>query len=296
MTPASLFQPRLRRLVAHGLLAFALVFLAAMPGRAEAADCSLQKLQDWIASPTMRQVADENFACLLDRIEALEKDRDALARRLARVPGGAAPAGGYDNVDGKALPGEPFHAPATFVLTGGRGGPRSLELDRRRLDEMCGDADGCLLSLGLKGLIFDGKPFEAMFSAGPCAFHLDPKQNAWALSGLCAPADLPNPSAAGTPASGGPTWGRAGDGRPFGGPASEGQVILSLGGACLIAEAQPQSRKPSGAKAHFERDTKPDLFLVTASPTWHPTGPFPSAVLPLRLGGPDFQCSLTIRD
>lgn len=274
--------------LAAGLLAAG---LAAPPGPAAAQDCAIGSLDDPISTTRLRDDSNANFACIRQRLEALEAKRAELEQRLQAVERlGAGEPGVYRNEDGRVIRDERHLAPATFVLTGDRQGrPRSLELDRARVLEMCADAEGCLITLGLSGVVVDGAPLRAMFSAGPCQFHLDGEENAWALSGLCAPAGLPGE----TGESGAPVWGRDGDARPLGGTGQAGQVILDLGGACYLAEAQPETRGPEPG---FARDTRPDLFLVTAGAGWDPVGAFPAALLPLGLGDPDFRCSLTIRD
>lgn len=281
------------RRIAAGLLtaATALVLMAAFPGAASAQDCVVRELDEVVSTTELRNDSNANFACIRRRLQALEAKREELERRLAEVERqGAGEPGVYRNENGRVIRDERHLAPATFVLTGDRQGrPRSLELDRARVLEMCADAEGCLITLGLSGVVVDGAPLRAMFSAGPCQFHLDTEENAWVLSGLCAPAGLPGASEG----SGAPVWGRDGDARPLGGTGEASQVILGFGGACYLAEAQPETRRPDSG---FARDTRPDLFLVTAGAGWDPAGAFPAALLPLGLGDPDFRCSLTIRD
>lgn len=299
MTPASEIRPGTGLSVLGALfVALAVAVPAAMPGAVRAQECALTKLSEWVSTTTRQEIADENFECLQRRIQALQEEREALNRRIERLEGGEALASSvYRNVDGRILGGEEHFGPATFVLTGDRRGrPRSLELDRARIVRMCGDSEGCLITLGLRGIIVDGDPVEAMFSTGPCAFQIDGESNAWALSGLCAATDLPAASGSGAPAEGQPAWGRDGDARPLGGAASDGRVILGFGGACFLAEAQPDTHNVSTGEARFARDTKSDLFLVTAGADWDPAGEFPAALLPRRLSDPAFQCSLTIRD
>lgn len=294
-------RPRGRTLAAaaSALLGAALLLPAAAPAQEPAEDCEIGRLADWVTPSTRFEIADENFACLQRRIEALEEERDALARRIEHLEArDTLAATVYLNRNGRVSRDERHLGPATFVLAGDRRGrPRSLELERSRIVEMCADAEGCLISLGLRGVVIDGEPVAAMFSGGPCAFHLDETENAWAVSGNCADAGLPAPTPAGAPEDGQPAWGRAGDARPFAGAAQEGRILFAFGGACLIAEAVPETRSASAAgEARFARDTSPDLFLVTAGAGWEPAGAFPAALLPLGLTHPDFECSLTVRD
>jgi hypothetical protein len=291
-------QSGLRSGVAGAILA-AILAIPEMPAAQQpAADCTVGKLSDWVTTSTQHEIADENFACLQRRIEALEQERDSLARRLGQLEDRETLAATvYLNRNGEVTRDGRHLGPATFVLTGDRRGrPRSLELDRERIAGMCGDAEGCLISLGLGGIVIGDTPVEAMFAAGPCIFHLDETENAWAVSGHCAEAGLPAPASSGVPEGGRAAWGRDGDARPMGGAMQEGRVILAFGGACLLTEAQPDTRSISADEPRFERDASPDLFLVTTGAGWAPAGPFPADLLPLGLSDPDFQCTLTIRD
>lgn len=304
MTRASRILPGRRGGAVRGLIAAALALAAAPPGPAAAQGCDVRSLGEVVSTTTMRNESNENFACIRLRLETLETERDELERRLEQVERqGAGEPGVYRKEDGRVIRDERHFAPATFELTGDRGGrPRSLELDRDRVLERCGDAEGCLLTLGLEGVVVDGAPVRAMFAAGPCHFHLDGEENDWVLSGRCPPAGLPAGAAeddgpdAGTPVPAGPVWGRDGDARPLGDTERAAQVILGFGGACYLAEAEPETRDGAAGGARLARDTRPDLFLVTAGAGWDPGGTFPAALLPLDLGDPDFRCSLTLRD
>lgn len=286
-----------RPLAARALLAAAVAVIATLPGPASAQDCTLNSLSDWVSSGSMRDVADENFDCLRQRIEALEQERDTLARRIEQLADrNTIAATVYLNRNGRISRDERHLGPATFVLNGDRRGrPKSLELDHDRMVEMCADAEGCLINLGLRGVVIDGEPVAATFSIGPCPFHLDADTNDWALSGSCVATDLPAPLTASADESG-PVWGRDGDARPLGDAGGDGQMVLGLGGACLLAESRPNTRRVPGSPPRFERDTRPDFYLVTTGERWAPDGAFPSALLPLERSQPDFQCSLVIRD
>lgn len=289
---------RIRGAAAGAILAAALGAPAALPAQEPAQDCAVGKLSDWVTTSTQREVADDNFACLQQRLEVLEQERDALVHRLEQLEDRETLAATvYLNRDGEVTRDGRHLGPATFVLTGDRRSrPRNLELDRDRIAEMCGDAEGCLISLGLKGVVIADAAVEAMFFRGPCLFHLDDDENAWAVSGHCAEAGLPAPSSAGMGEDGRPAWGRDGDARPMMGASQEGRILLGFGGACLLAESRPYTRSVTAEEPRFERDARPDLFLVTAGAGWEPAGAFPSELLPLGLTHPDFQCSLTIRD
>ncbi|HUF86951.1 MAG TPA: hypothetical protein VMM59_06180, partial [Thermohalobaculum sp.] len=76
----------------------------------------------------------------------------------------------------------------------------------------------------------------------------------------------------------------------------QGRILLAFAGACLLAEAEPDTRSLGSAAPRFARDVQPDLFLVTAGAAWDPTGAFPAAHLPLGPTDPGFECRLTFRD
>ena len=298
MTSTSGPRARTRGAAARAILAAALAAPATLAAQVPAPDCTVGKLSEWVTTASQHEVADENFACLQQRLEALEQERDTLVRRLGQLEDEETVAATvYLNRDGQVSREGRHLGPATFVLTGDRRGrPKSLELDRERVVGMCGDAEGCLVSLGLRGIVIGDRPIEAMFAAGPCILHLDEEENAWAVSGHCAQAGLPAPASTGGPEGGQPAWGRDGDARPMAGDTQEGRVLLGFGGACLVTESPPETRSASAGEPRFERDSNRDLFLVTAGAAWEPAGAFPAELLPLDVTHPDFQCTLTIRD
>ncbi len=319
---------RTRRRALHGLLA-ALAALWAAPAPAQAPDCRMEQSTSSFATPDILAMLGRNLECLERRLDALREENAALRNRLDVVEDERGAAGAaYRNVDGTVDRKDRYLGPATFVVTGDRGGgPRSLRLDHPLLLAMCGDADGCLLTLGLTGAIAPGEPVETMFADGPCILHLDGEEGTWSLSGFCAETPLPAPTAstvapaseteetagtddaAGTepaasnadpaPASAeraGPRWGRDGDARPFGDALREGRVIHGFAGACFLAEAAPVTRRFGNAAARLGRDVQADLFLVAAGADWDPAGTFPRASLPADPRAPDFDCRLTVRD
>jgi len=247
----------------------------------------------------------QDVEALRNRVGSLERQLEQLASAQARLlaelqelrQAAAATGTAYRSLAGKVDRDERHLGPATFVLPGDRlGRPTDLKLDRALVLEMCGDAEGCLLQLGLEGIVIGGEEVETRFSRGPCSFHLDRETGAWALSGLCAATDLPPLAADAAADPGAPAWGRLGDASPIGGAEQDGRVILGFGGACYLAEAAPERRQVTQQPARLQRDTGRDLYLVAAGAKWDPAQGFPFAYLPLGLTDPLFRCRLTLRD
>lgn len=214
----------------------------------------------------------EEVATLRDRLDAMEE-----AQRAALAP--------HLDIDGRVSSGEPRVAPAIFRLGADpRGGAASRALDADVLDRRCGDADGCLVSLGLAGVIEGGTPIEASVTLGPCILHLDDTRGAWAVSGGCDASDdgrVPG------------RWGRDGAGAGFSAPDREARLLLDLAGVCLFAEAPPTRLRRLDAPPELEPDRTEGLFLVATGVDWHLGPGFPTDMLP---PGARFDCELTLRD
>jgi len=220
---------------------------------------------------TVRALREE-VATLRDRLETVEE-----AQRAALTP--------HLDVDGRVSSGEPRVAPATVRLGADpRGGAASRALDAEVLDRRCGDADGCLVSLGLAGVMEEGTPLEASLTLGPCILHLDDTRGAWAVSGGCAGSDggrVPG------------RRGRDGDGSGFSAGDGEARLLLDLAGVCLFAEAPPTRLRRLDAPPELEPDRTRGLFLVATGVDWHLGGGFPTDLL---APGTRFDCELTLRD
>lgn len=232
------------------------------------------------------------------RIDELTAEKDRLATEFQELEEFLSPtATAYRNTDGKVDRDERHLGPATFILSADRmGKPRSLELDHALMIEMCGDAEGCLATFGLTGVVIAEEVVEAMFTGRPCGLHLDRTEGTWALSGSCASADLPLRDVEGAPGTGHPAWGRDGDAKPLDSAKWDTRLIFSFGNACFLSEAAPKLPSGAASQARLNRDTKRGLFLIAAGTKWDPTGEFPSDLLPMSLRDPTYQCRLTIRD
>ncbi len=235
--------------------------------------------------------SEANLIDLGERVRALELERDRLDGELEAMRQLVWPTiWHYRNVDGRAERSERYLAPATFVLSGSmRGTAKAQPLDPAILLDLCADTDGCVVRMGLEGLVLADEDVEAVFLGAPCGLDLDRKTGDWALA-----ADCPGASA-GDAGADGWIWGRDGDDEPLGQGITEGRVILSFGNACFLAEARPRGGL-GPADAGLQRDTNQDLFLITAGPGWDPRWPFPEHLLPTGPGESPFSCHLTIRD
>lgn len=319
-----------RRLALACLLAGVAAY-AGLPVPAPAQDCELEALAAPYATAETLDILGQNIACLERRLEAVREENAALRGRVDVLEDArGAVAAAYRNRDGEVDREGRYLGPATFVVSGDpRGGPTSLPLDHDRVLAMCGDADGCLASLGLAGALVDGEPVETMFATGPCVLHLA-ADGTWSLSGACAEGGFPPASAAADAADdGGPAepaeaaatadkaeasdaaataepprpvappaaflWGRDGDAARFG-DAQRGRILLGFAGACFVSEAAPETARFGTAPPRFDRDTEADLFLVAAGRNWDPTDTFPAAQLTARGTAPFFDCRLTLRD
>jgi hypothetical protein len=301
-SPTLSFTPVLRALrpahVAAGLVAFA---LAVNTPDAEAAQPRPSDTVLDAAQHDQSQVLDalrERIKELDRQVDDLTAKQDRLTRELRELTEAfAETAMAYRNLDGSIDRNERNLGPATFVLSGDRlGNPTHLKLDRELVLGLCGDAEGCLVELGLDGVVIGGEEVETRFARGPCSFHIDGKTGAWALSGLCSEADLPDPAEDVGADTVRPVWGRSGDAGPIGGTEQDGRIILGFGGACFLAEAAPERRRVTEPEPRFQRDTARDLYLVAAGARWNPKGDFPKRLLPLGLSDPLFHCRLTLRD
>ncbi len=249
------------------ICASALVFIAAAPGTAQAQDCKIKDIDRGTSIDRIRLRSKANFRCLELHIDALRAAQGEMRAEIERLKAAAMPAKSmtaFRDVDGAPDMDGRLVGPATFVLSGDRGGkPTSLEIEEHQLEGLCADEDGCLVTLGLEGVVVDGEQIQTRFSRGPCNFHIDAETGTWALSGLCAAEDLPRTGA--EPESGNPSaaWGRDGDAVPLSNARQDGRVILGFANACLIAESLPQRPSLARREARLQPDARRDLYLVT---------------------------------
>lgn len=222
------------------------LLLLASGGISHAGDCQLP-----------RQIGKDyagviDFAkCMNERVSALERQnaelREAIAKlqsALSQVPGELQNDGGrITRSGGEAL------TVATFTTkVRRREGSARLEIDQAVVEKLC--ERGCALNLVLvpEGLRADD-PVEAS-TAGTCTFVYSTENGAWSQTGGC----------------GDPTSGVDGDGKPAGDPG--GDVIATVGGACILADSEP-SRSVGAADAQMlNADRARGLFLIAAPNLW----------------------------
>lgn len=171
-------------------------------------------------------------------------------------------------------------------INGSKRGPVSQPIDMERLREMCGDSDGCTISLGATRFrrnvairIAVGELPETSLFGPPCRFFYDRSTKYWTLSTSCV---VRYATARSYAADGGWRWeidkafepyrlsnsyGKDDD--------SESRIIVDTQGACFLAEA---AANPLSRRGEFMPDSPNDpsgrgLFLIASSPLWDPAYP-----------------------
>jgi hypothetical protein len=207
------------------------------------------------------------IACLDAEIRALRLERARLEARVAEQAAALAEVPvAYLNEDGRENVEEdrPLSS-ARFVLTARQtGGAASLPVERTVLAALCARPGGCRLTL-LQRLSGFGQPTpDTATGVGPCAFHYDPAGGAWFRGAGCGETDERQGVDGGGSAA-----------RP-----EQGREIASVGGGCLLADADIDLR-PESPLEPLGRDTGRGLFLV-AAPALGPGA------------GARFRCELTL--
>lgn len=257
-------------------------------GRADT-NCEIRRPSGTQQGLGPNSIAHDNIICLDRRLKDLRAEARALERRIEEIEQFQDAVAETIRDETAAEPERirrPQSAPVTFLLTSAsRRRPESLALDPEIIARFCADADGCLLTLGLHGVVEGRSRFEAVLSHGPCSFHIDAETGAWALDPGCA-----------DPGSGadrlGPR-GRDGDGATFSDRDRGAEILLGIMGACLLTEGRPARRVTVSGPPGLEMDTTRGLHLLAATPDWDPQRRFPEALLP---PGAPFDCRLTLRD
>jgi hypothetical protein len=196
----------------------------------------------------------------------------------------------YDN--GSLTRSSAGNSKMVVVLNGSNNaGPVSLALDMERIEAICGDPDGCMVTLGatrFRDQTVKNYVSEAPLLGAPCRFFYYKKSRNWSLSQSCVATyglyAFSNSSK---------NWefsrayqvyeyanaygkddsyhdGLDIDGQPL--------VVMSFKGACYIAESAADPKRTDGG---FLPDdprnptTGRGLFLVASSPTWDYSGSYP---------------------
>ncbi|MEM6730859.1 MAG: hypothetical protein AAF658_04850, partial [Myxococcota bacterium] len=245
---------------------------------------------------------------LIDRINSATSGQIINSRLdLNGVSGGGGGSGGtlylYDNSP----------TPTTDTNVGDRmwlrvtgntdGSPSSLAVDHDRFTALCGDGDGCDVSLGGSRFLVDGdndpitppQPLASLGTGGACKMFYDTASGSWSLENGCAlwrQRVVPNVAGTGFEL---PTDPLQRGFKPYSPSSSFGfdsqglsRPVLSYSFACYFSEAGPRA---AGDGTGFVDDTDPGFHLVMAGSDWadYPTSSFPVA-------DADRACILLIED
>ncbi|WP_200683662.1 hypothetical protein [Paracoccus caeni] len=177
-------------------------------------------------------------------------------------------------------------------------GPVSVPIDMERFVQICGDADGCLLTLGatrfrqqIDGLTDESYILQVPLQGAPCRFFWDVQTRGWSLSQACI-ATYGLYAYAGVYPFGSYQFSRAYQVYEYGNfyGHDDSQIgsdvdtlplnIMSFKGACFLSEAPPDRDRRGG---HLLPDdpqatgTGDGLYLIASSPDWDDTGAYPKA-------------------
>lgn len=218
-----------------------LLFLAT--GAAHAEECKLP------AGDNKELTGVVNFSkCIQKRVNALENENAALREDLAAVQKIVADLPGeLLNVNGRETRtgGQTLYR-ATYSLPSRTGtGAAYIAVDDKVAGALC--AQGCALMLQMTGDDALGSPAtKASPAVGPCTFRYSATSGAWSISGC-----------------GEVVSGVDGNGKPTG--AGGGERIVSVGGACILADAEPLRQVDATVPEVGEtlgRDRGKALFLI----------------------------------
>ena len=221
------------------------LFLILTPVAATARTCDVPPR---VLSNTVQYLeALDTIECLLLEINDLKRGQTALAgeierlkRQIADVPGE------YRNQDGKiSMPGSGKINTASFRLTSQQGGrPVSLAIDHKVLETLCATGTGCAVSLFLEGDGLRLSETAATAASGPCALNYNKGSGAWSLGAGCDGSGV----VSGT------------DGNAEPGGSGGGEVVMSAGGACILADAE--ASRAVGGTAILGADGSRGFYVV----------------------------------
>ena len=172
--------------------------------------------------------------------------------------------------------------------------PAFNKVDMTRFRDLCGDDDGCQLTLGATGFrpvnslpIDQRRRIGEPLIGGPCRFFYNKKSGEWSLSQSCVAVFMimkstdqgwvyDRPYAQYEYSS---TFGN--DDSLTNGADKDGQslIIMSFKGVCYLTEAAPDI---SGGKGQLHKDDAGDvstgvgLYLVASTPAWDYPGVYPT--------------------
>jgi hypothetical protein len=196
----------------------------------------------------------------------------------------------YDN--GSLTRSRAGNSKMVVVLNGSNNaGPVSLALDMERIEAMCGDADGCMVTLGatrFRDQKVKNYILEVPLLGAPCRFFYYKQSKNWSLSQSCvatygvyAFSDSSNTwefSRAYQVYEYSNAYGK--DNSYHDGLDIDGQplIVMSFKGACYIAESAADPKRTDGGFLPDDPNnptTGRGLFLVASSPTWDYSGSYP---------------------
>lgn len=214
-------------------------------------------------------------------IAVKEQINDLASRQIRYV---------YDN--GSLTRSTTGNSKMVVVLNGSNNaGPVSLALDMQRIEDICGDADGCTVTLGatrFRDQTVKNYVSEAPLLGAPCRFFYYKQSKNWSLSQSCvatygvyAFSDRSNTwefSRAYQVYEYSNAYGK--DDSYHDGLDIDGQtlIVMSFKGACYIAESAADPKRTDGGFLPDDRrnpTTGLGLFLTASSPTWDHSGSYP---------------------
>ncbi|MBC7794526.1 MAG: hypothetical protein H7Z43_12550 [Clostridia bacterium] len=247
---------------------------------------------------------------LIDRINTASATKKILASRLegAGGTGTAGVTGTLHNVTGTGDTTSNIFAIDVLKATVNgttTGAAASITINGDTIDSLCGDDDGCELTLGATNFYGQGSDalenyeISAQLNGGTCRFFVDTATHKWTLSQDCvAIYGLFRYDAAQTGANKyvydrayqryeySSTFGQKNSGASNaaaytcenGSPNAPGDgdgaplIVLGFKGACYFAEGQADNTKNNGC---FQADSNKDYALIASGPSWDYTGAYP---------------------
>jgi hypothetical protein len=220
-----------------------LLALCILPAPAAADECKLPY-------PRNKELmgVTEFADCIQKRVKVLEtenaklrKDLDDMRKSLVNFPGEVINENGRET----RLGGDRI-ARASYSLTSrSREARTGLAIDAKLMDELCStDCTVTLLAVGERLRDTPGKS-EAL---GPCTFRYNGRSGAWSFGGCVEPIS-----------------GVDGDGTPS--AATGGDIIATVGEACLLADAEPSRALDQGGGI-LGRDRGKGLYLIADPSLW----------------------------
>jgi hypothetical protein len=181
-------------------------------------------------------------------------------------------------------------------LTASTTGTVSLDIDHAKLVELCGDRDGCTVSLGVGRWRNGADVIDTTLVGAPCKMFINPVNNTWAVSTACT-----QWYATWTPNNdGAPTWNSASPGfyapyytSTYGEDGTAPANVVLHNRACYFAESAPDV-SPDHEPAAFLADGSPGMYLVASHPTW--AGAYYVGDAFWDSDDPDRACELIIED